>query len=58
MYKKQKGNNKIKWFDNDLRNIKSENNNRQQRARLENTIESWCSYKSIRNVYKVKIENV
>lgn len=46
-----------KWFNNELHQIKQDKIIKYQIAKIENSVEAWANYKSIRNLYKVKIEN-
>lgn len=46
-----------KWFTNKLRELKRIKINKYKKVIIENTDEAWSTYRWIRNLYKVKIEN-
>lgn len=50
-------NNTNRWFNNELRTLKSEKVNKYLIAKLVNTRECWDQYKNARNRYKVKMNN-
>lgn len=58
-YKKKINNQNIvnSWFNNDLRIMKRDKIDKYNKAKIDNTAESWYSYVTIRNLYKVKIQN-
>lgn len=52
-----KKNNVNKWFNEELRQMKTEKIWKYQKAKFENTNEAWDNYRITRNTYKVKLVN-
>lgn len=50
-------NNVNKWYNHELHILKNKKIIKYQTAKFENNDEAWANYKSIRNLYKVEIEN-
>ena len=50
-------NNINKWFNNELRGLKRIKINKYKKATIVNSDEALSTYRSIRNFYKVRIEN-
>ena len=45
------------WFNSELRALRRHKNIKYKKAVMENSIDTWYSYRATRNLYKVKLVN-